>query len=320
MKHWEIAPQTNKNLQNLTTILQYWQWFRERCLYFHGVEGLPETFGEQDGTIQQNQWVDPEDHWVTAPEYNYDWRTQSLVWESKGHRVSFTRNDEIGMHYIRFELRSPTEGEPTIHIKLRLSQDSKGEAILQDTEARITAWENEILLLTSSESRSIELNPNISNISLCIQMKHWEIAPQKDEALQDAKTILRYWWWFRARCIRFYNIEGLPEAFSEQDGTIQQRSRVDPEEDWTAPPPEYNHSWRTQTLTWESKGYRVSFTRNDDIYANYIHFELKSPSEGEPIILIKLRLSQHSQGEAALQDIAERITSWENELRLLTRV
>jgi hypothetical protein len=318
MKHWELAPQTNKDLQNFTTILRYWQWFRERCLYFHGVEGLPETFGEQDGTIQQNQWVDPEDHWVTAPEYNYDWRTQNLTWESKGYRVSFTRNDEIGMHYIRFELRSPTDGEPNTLIKLRLSQDSKGEAILQDTAERITAWENEILLLTSSETHSIELNPNISNINLCIQMKHWEIAPQKDEALQDAKTIQRYWRWFRARCIRFYSVDGLPEAFSEQDGIIQQRQWVNPEE-WKAPP-EYNHNWRTQSLTWESKGYRVSFTRNDDIYISYIGFELRSPAEGEPTTLIKLRLSKGSKGEAVLQDIAERIADWENEILLLTRV
>ena len=318
MKHWEIAPQTNKDLQNFSTMLRYWQWFRERCLRFHGVEGLPETFGEQDGRIQQNQWVDPEDYWVTAPEYNYDWRTQSLVWENKGHRVSFTRNDEIGMHFIRFELQRPSEGEPIIYIKLRLSQDSKGEIMLQDTEARITAWENEIQLLTSSETRSLEINPNTSNLTLCIQMKHWEIAPQKDEALQDEKTILRYWWWFRARCIRFYHVEDLPETFCEQDGTTPQHHGVDPEEDRTAP--EYNHDWRTQSLTWESKGYRVSFTRNDEIGMHYIRFELQSPTKGEPAIFIKLRLSQDSKGEVILQDIAERITAWENEIRLLTRV
>jgi hypothetical protein len=317
MKHWEIAPQTNKTLQDFTKMLQYWQWFRERCLYFHGVEGLPETFGEQDGTIQQHQWVDPEEHWVTAPEYNYDWRTQSLTWESKGYRVSFTRNDELGMHYIRFELRSPTDGEPTTFIKLRLSQDSKGEAILQDTAERIADWENEILLLTSNETPRIEIN---SKSNLCIQRKHLEIAPQKNEGLQDAKIIQRYWRWFRARCSRFYGVEGLPKAFGQQDGAIQQHQWVDPKEDQTAPPPEYTHDWYTQVLTWENKGYRVSFTHNNDIYNNYIRFELQSPTEGESTIFITLLLSQDKKGEAVLQDIAERIADWENEILLLTRV
>jgi hypothetical protein len=292
MKHWEIAPQEDEALQDANTILLYWRWFRARCIRFYGVEGLPETFSEQDGTIQQHEWVDPEEHWVTAPEYNYDWRTQSLTWESKGYRVSFTRNDELGMHYIRFELRSPTEGEPAMLIKLRLSQHSKGEAILQDTAERMTTWEHEILLLTSSESRRIELN---SKSNLCIQMKHWEIAPQRDETLQDAKTIQRYWRWFRARCIRFYGVEGLPETFSEQEGTIQQHQ-------------------------WESNGYRVSFARNDDIHTDSIGFELQSPTEGEPAMLIKLRLSQHSKGEVILQDKADRMTTWEREILLLTRV
>jgi hypothetical protein len=318
MKHWEIAPQTSKTLQDFTTILQHWQWFRERCLRFHGVEGLPETFGEQDGTIQQHQWVDPEEDWTAPPpEYNHDWRTQDLLWYHGAYCVSFTRNDDIYTNSIRFELKNPAEGDPTIYIKLRLSQHSKGEAILQGTPEHMTAWENEIRLLTSNETPRIEIN---SNSNLCIQMKHWEIAPQKDETLQEAKTIQRYWRWFRARCMRFYNIEDLPETFGEQDGTIQQHQGVDPKEDRTAPPTEYNHDWRTQNLLWKHGAYRVSFTRNDDIHANSIRFELKSPIEGEPTIYITLRLSQHSKGEAILQDIPERITSWENEIRLLTRV
>jgi hypothetical protein len=151
MVHWEIAPQTNKELQSFTIILEYWRWFREMCLRLYGVSGLPETFGEQDGAIHEHRWVDPEEDWTAPPpEYNHDWRTQEIRWVCEGYRVSFTRNEDIYSHYLRFEIKSPIDGEPTTLIKLRLSQFSKGEAVLQDTEDRMAVWEKALRALTES--------------------------------------------------------------------------------------------------------------------------------------------------------------------------
>jgi hypothetical protein len=121
------------------------------------------------------------------------------------------------------------------------------------------------------------------------------------------------WQWFRERCIQIYKIDGLPETFGENDGKIIERKWVDPEEDWTAPPPEYNYDWRTQDLSWKSGGFTVSFTRNDDIHSRYIRFELIG--EG---IQVKLRLSEWSKGEAAIQDSEETTALWEREIRALT--
>lgn len=145
-------------------------------------------------------------------------------------------------------------------------------------------------------------------------MKHWEIAPQKTKTLGELEGILGYWRWFRERCARFYAIEGLPETFGENDGEIHEHNWVDPEEDWTAPPPEYNYDWRTQELRWEEKGYTISFLRNDDTYSQYIRFEIKN----EPGVYIKLRLSQRGKGEAELKDTEEKIALWEKDIRALT--
>lgn len=145
-------------------------------------------------------------------------------------------------------------------------------------------------------------------------MKTLELPPQRRRDLSDFHQVLALWQWFRARCVEIHGATDLPEAFGESDGEVQSHAWVDPE-DWCAPPPEYNYDWRTQELQWRSPHTLVIFRLNQDIHMNYVLLSVSDlGADARPRTAFKVRVSQHSHGEATLDGPDDTIARWEQAL------
>lgn len=102
---------------DLEDVLSRWQWFRKCLMDFYGLTILPETFTKDEGDISENLRVDEDDpsYDMAAPEYNYNWRRQRLVFTEGLFIVTVTINEDDLYDYYNFEFA--IKDEPRSEVK-----------------------------------------------------------------------------------------------------------------------------------------------------------------------------------------------------------
>lgn len=99
------------------SLLNRWQWFRKCLMDFYGLTILPEAFTKNEGEISENKRIDETDpgYDMAAPEYNYNWRRQTLVFTEGLFIVTVTINEDDLYDYYFFKLE--IKDEPKSEVK-----------------------------------------------------------------------------------------------------------------------------------------------------------------------------------------------------------
>lgn len=96
-------------------LLYRWQWFRKRLMDFYGLASLPETFTADDGEISKNERIEEDEsgYDMAAPEYNYNWRHQTLVFSEGLFIVTVVINEDdlYDYYFFKFAINDDPKSE-----------------------------------------------------------------------------------------------------------------------------------------------------------------------------------------------------------------
>lgn len=99
------------------SLLKRWQWFRKCLMDFYGLTTLPEIFTKDEGDISENKHIDEDDpsYDLAAPEYNYNWCRQTLVFSEGLFIVTVVINEDDLYDYYFFKFA--INNEPRSEVK-----------------------------------------------------------------------------------------------------------------------------------------------------------------------------------------------------------